>query len=278
MKKKIEISDILLKEIRELYEQGESFLALGKRFGYNPPVLRRRFIDAGYSIRRKKDAGGIEDNRIIQAHTWYMEERDRTIYDVCQKFLWNKRTVIDRFKLLNLPRKKNETHHYKDLAGMRFGRCVVLEKTNREKAGGVKWKCICDCGNEFFTYSQNLLSGHTKGCGCGRTGEKHGGFNKDGRSIYKSGYVFVKNSNHPRSTKAGWVREHIVVMEKMIGRFLTDQEEVHHKNGIKDDNSEGNLELWNRSHPVGARVEDLIEYSMRILSLYRPETLKSMTP
>jgi len=31
-----------------------------------------------------------------------------------------------------------------------------------------KCKCICDCGNEFITYKNNILTGKTKSCGCMR--------------------------------------------------------------------------------------------------------------
>jgi len=36
----------------------------------------------------------------------------------------------------------------RDLIGQRFGRLVVLEKTDkRDKSGCFIWKCKCDCGN-----------------------------------------------------------------------------------------------------------------------------------
>lgn len=54
----------------------------------------------------------------------------------------------------------------KDLLNQRFGRLLVVEKTNKRKDGRIIWKCLCDCGNYTEVTSHNLLSGTTKSCGC----------------------------------------------------------------------------------------------------------------
>ena len=64
-------------------------------------------------------------------------------------------------------------------------------------------------------------------------------------------------------------------MEQYLGRALLPGENVHHKNGVRHDNSLSNLELWSKVQPAGQRVEDKVEWAIEILKTYRPEILCS---
>lgn len=76
-----------------------------------------------------------------------------------------------------------------------------------------------------------------------------------------SGYVSIRIDGKYRL-------EHRVVMEEHLGRPLADYENVHHRNGQRDDNRIENLELWVTKQPPGKRPEDLIEFAQWVLSTY----------
>jgi hypothetical protein len=73
------------------------------------------------------------------------------------------------------------------------------------------------------------------------------------------GYIYEYAPNHPsvEGKKSKRVLQHRLVMEKVIGRPLLPSENVHHKNGIRNDNRPENLELWTKSQPAGQRISDL---------------------
>ena len=57
-----------------------------------------------------------------------------------------------------------------DLAGSRYGRLKVIERTdNHVFPCGVShtvWKCRCDCGTLTTASTNDLRTGHKKSCGC----------------------------------------------------------------------------------------------------------------
>src|SRR3990172_10297018 len=71
----------------------------------------------------------------------------------------------------------------------------------------------------------------------GRSGDKNAHW-KGGRYQRPTGYVRVYVEGR------GPMLEHRLVMERILGRPLLKGEEVHHRNGIRSDNGDGNLELW----------------------------------
>lgn len=106
--------------------------------------------------------------------------------------------------------------------------------------------------------------------------------------------MYSKSASRPRGTwgpgvkdSTGYIRcrmvdfdgrqitkmEHRIIMEEFLGRELERHEEVHHLNGVRDDNRIENLELWSKSQPAGQRVEDKVKWAVELLELYAPEVL-----
>ena len=52
------------------------------------------------------------------------------------------------------------------MIGRRFGRLTVIAEGEREKSGGKRWQCKCDCGNLTVVRGTHLRAGNIKSCGC----------------------------------------------------------------------------------------------------------------
>jgi hypothetical protein len=89
------------------------------------------------------------------------------------------------------------------------------------------------------------------------------------RYTTKAGYVRLYGyPEHPNADSTGRIQEHTFVMSEHLGRPLLPGEEVHHKNGVRDDNRIENLELWVKSQPAGQRAKDLVVWAKEILGRY----------
>lgn len=169
----------------------------------------------------------------------------------------------------------------KDLKGKTFGKLKVLEHVGVIKSK-TTWRCSCACGNEVLRAGYDMLKGRIKSCGCGKNdprpsirGAKHGRW-RGGRHKMSTGYIRVYNPEAFEQPEAYRYKfEHILVMEQSLGRPLHPGETVHHKNGIRDDNRSENLELWASAHPMGQRIDDLVENALVILRRYAPHELSS---
>ena len=64
-----------------------------------------------------------------------------------------------------------------------------------------------------------------------------------GRTAMLTGYVLRKVPDHPFADCRGYVLEHRLVMEGILGRYLTPQERVHHIDGDPGNNTPENLKL-----------------------------------
>ena len=115
----------------------------------------------------------------------------------------------------------------------------------------MKIKLICkNCHKEFELYMSQTKRGRGKYCSkkCKGMGWNPQGSNNwrwnGGRTIHDAGYILIKMPNHPRANYLGYIREHHLVMEKKLGRYLKAEEEVHHINRNKIDNRIENLQLF----------------------------------
>ena len=60
-----------------------------------------------------------------------------------------------------------------DITGQRFGKLTALEPVpERERGGGIRWLCRCDCGTYVTLSSNKLIMKRSRSCGCDRKKRK----------------------------------------------------------------------------------------------------------
>ena len=109
------------------------------------------------------------------------------------------------------------------------------------------WLACLDCHQERWVQLKHGNEPVSKRCRhCVNKGSNNPGW-KGGRVKHAEGYIQIllepSDFYYPMAFKNGYVFEHRLIIAKELKRCLQRWETVHHKNGIKDDNREENLEL-----------------------------------
>jgi hypothetical protein len=142
------------------------------------------------------------------------------------------------------------------------------------------WAACPDCGKQRWVLLRNGQPQSKRCHPCGARvggsvksahyrGEKHWHW-KGGRHVNKNGYISVwVAEDDPYASmrdKDGQVYEHRLVMAKAIGRPLSSDETVHHRNRNKQDNRPENLELLSRKDH-SSMLQEIIRLTARIAEL-----------
>lgn len=137
-----------------------------------------------------------------------------------------------------------------DLTGKKFNRLSVLHRaTNRGRY--VHWRCACDCGRRADVNSRDLVSGHTKSCGCYMVDDARQRFTKHGMKGTKvyNAWVEMRRRCYTKSCKAfkDYGGRGITVCERWqdFSNFYEDMGTPPEKTSLDRIDNDGNYEAEN---------------------------------
>lgn len=88
---------------------------------------------------------------------------------------------------------------------------------------------------------------------------------KGGKRVNSAGYIEVFLPDHHRARGNGYVFEHILVAEATLGRKLLPNEDVHHEDENKKNNSPDNLQVLTKSQHSMLHGKNKVRHGVNII-------------
>lgn len=221
-----------LDEIVPLYRANQSIRSLAARYGVSDQTLRRRLQEAGEPIRREMTVPMDEPIRLYQS--------GMAIGPIAERFGVSVGTMNRRLKQAGVVLRDRSDYPRPGTPRM----AIDLDTVRLMASEG----CSCREIAAVVGASEETVRDRMIELGIPRLPAKarmdRNYFWTGGRTVDKHGYVLVKSPGHPHATAAGYVREHRLVMERKLGRYLDPDEVVHHKDDDTSNNHPDNLELF----------------------------------
>jgi hypothetical protein len=105
--------------------------------------------------------------------------------------------------------------------------------------------CHCGCGNKTNIAYRNfkkfgIIKGEPTKFLLGHNARIYNPSYVDGK-MHPNGYIYIKSIGHARCNSKGYVPEHILIAERVLGKSLPNGSLVHHVNRVRSDNRNKNL-------------------------------------
>ena len=155
--------------------------------------------------------------------------------------------------------------------GQFIGKNIKGKNNWNWKGGMIEVKCK-NCGKKLLRHPGRIARGKSfcnhkcKGNWMKKnTIGKENSHWKGGIHYDKNGYRMIYKPRHHRAHSNGYVYEHILVLEKVLNKKILRKYDIHHLNGIRDDNRPENLALVNPSEHERNTVRKLLQKRIREL-------------
>lgn len=240
----------------ELYRDSGSCHAVAKMLDVSATTVYRMLVDAGVEIPKR---GAPELNARKLKFTGDVAQKVAAAYqsgesmrEIMRNFNCSQVAIYSAVERMGIPRRPRGQQP-KRLSDKIRSEIVGLYTDERWTQGQIARRVNC---NQSAVRAVLLRAGVLRQTSHA-VGPRHGSW-KGGRVMLPTGYIGVKvapnHRFHGMASSSGYIPEHRLKVAEFLGRPLTPQETVHHKDGDRENNSLDNLQLRQGKHGKGVHM------------------------